>query len=142
MPERVLVVEDEPLIAFDVADHLREAGFEVVGPAASVSAALKLLESQGCDLAVLDVNLGRETAAPIADVLATKSLPFVALSGYSNDQLPEIFQKRSDADEASRFEKARACAARLARSLGPCGSVRPAGSPDPFAAGADRTSRG
>ena len=45
MPERVLVVEDEPLIAFDVADHLREAGFEVIGPAASVSAALKLLES-------------------------------------------------------------------------------------------------
>jgi DNA-binding response OmpR family regulator len=93
MPERVLVVEDEPLIAFDVADHLRQAGFEVVGPATSVSAALKLLESQGCDLAVLDVNLGRETAAPIADVLHSKSLPFVALSGYSSEQLPEIFQR-------------------------------------------------
>ena len=37
MAERVLVVEDEPLIAFDVADHLREAGFEIVGPAASVA---------------------------------------------------------------------------------------------------------
>ncbi len=93
MAERVLVVEDEPLIAFDVADHLRDAGFEVIGPAASVSAALKLLESGGCDLAVLDVNLGRETAAPIADVLNRKSLPFVALSGYSSDQLPEIFQR-------------------------------------------------
>jgi DNA-binding response OmpR family regulator len=93
MPERVLVVEDEPLIAFDVADHLRQAGFEVVGPATSVSAALKLLDSQGCDLAVLDVNLGRETAAPIADVLYSKSLPFVALSGYSSEQLPEIFQR-------------------------------------------------
>ncbi len=93
MAERVLVVEDEPLIAFDVADHLRDAGFEVVGPAASVSAALRLIESQGCDLAVLDVNLGRETAAPIAEVLNTKSLPFIALSGYSSDQLPEIFQR-------------------------------------------------
>jgi DNA-binding response OmpR family regulator len=92
MPARVLVVEDEPLIAFDVADHLREAGFEVVGPAASVSAALKLIESQGCDLAVLDVNLGRETAAPIAAFLSAKSLPFIALSGYSSDQLPEIFR--------------------------------------------------
>ena len=71
MAERVLVVEDEPLIAFDVADHLRDAGFQVVGPVASVSAALKLLESVGCDLAVLDVNLGRETAAPIADALKT-----------------------------------------------------------------------
>ncbi len=92
MAERVLVVEDEPLIAFDVADHLKEAGFEVVGPAASVAAALRLMESHGCDMAVLDVNLGRETAAPIAHVLSAKSLPFVALSGYSSDQLPEGFQ--------------------------------------------------
>ncbi len=92
MAERVLVVEDEPLIAFDVADHLRAAGFEVVGPVASVAAAMRLLESQGCDLAVLDVNLGRETAAPIADVLRARSLPFIALSGYSSDQLPEGFQ--------------------------------------------------
>jgi DNA-binding response OmpR family regulator len=92
MAERILVVEDEPLIAFDVADYLKAAGFEVVGPAASVSAALKLLESPGCDLAVLDVNLGRETATPIADALRAKSLPFIALSGYSSDQLPEGFR--------------------------------------------------
>jgi DNA-binding response OmpR family regulator len=89
MTERVLVVEDEALIAFDVADHLTEAGFQVVGPAASVAAALKLLDAQGCDLAVLDVNLGRETAAPIADALNARSIPFLALSGYSNDQFPE-----------------------------------------------------
>lgn len=92
MTERVLVVEDEPLIAFDVADHLREAGFEVVGPAASVPAALKLLEAHGCDLAVLDVNLGRETAAPIADALVKRSVPFIALSGYSSDQFPKGFE--------------------------------------------------
>ncbi len=92
MAERVLVVEDEPLIAFDVADHLREAGFEIVGPAASVAAALRLVDSQGCDLAVLDVNLGRETAAPIANALSVKSVPFVGLSGYSSDQLPEGFR--------------------------------------------------
>jgi DNA-binding response OmpR family regulator len=92
MTERVLVVEDEPLIAFDVADHLREAGFEIVGPAGSVAAALKLLETQGCDLAVLDVNLGRETAAPIAEALSARSLPFLALSGYSSDQFPEGFK--------------------------------------------------
>ncbi len=113
MAERVLVVEDEPLIAFDVADHLREAGFEVVGPVASVSAALKLLNSQGCDLAVLDVNLGRETAAPIADVLCAKSLPFIALSGYSSEQLPEIFQRAPLLTKPVELEKAGACAARL-----------------------------
>ncbi len=115
MAARVLVVEDEPLIAFDVADRLREAGFEVVGPVASVSAALKLLDSQGCDVAVLDVNLGRETAAPIADVLRTKSLPFVAVSGYSIGQLPEIFQRVPMLTKPVELENARGGAARLPR---------------------------
>lgn len=91
MANRVLVVEDEALIAFDVADHLIEAGFDVAGPVASVSAALALLE-KGCDAAVLDVNLGRETAAPIAEAMSVKSLPFIALSGYSSDQLPDAFR--------------------------------------------------
>ncbi len=92
MTVRVLVVEDEPLIAFDIAAYLTEAGFEVVGPATSLAAALKLLASQGCDLAVLDVNLGPQTAAPIAAALSARSLPFLALSGYSIDQLPEGFK--------------------------------------------------
>ncbi len=91
MANRVLVVEDEPLIAFDVADHLTEAGFDVAGPVATVSAALALLE-KGCDVAVLDVNLGRETAAPIAEAMSARLLPFVAVSGYSSDQLPDAFQ--------------------------------------------------
>jgi DNA-binding response OmpR family regulator len=91
MANRVLVVEDEPLIAFDVADHLTEAGFDVAGPVASVKAAMALLET-GCDVAVLDVNLGRETAAPIAEAMSALSLPFIALSGYSSDQLPAPFR--------------------------------------------------
>ena len=66
MTVRVLVVEDEAIVAIDIADQLTEAGFLVVGPAPSVAKALKLIEDVGCDVAVLDVNLRDETAEPVA----------------------------------------------------------------------------
>ena len=89
--QRVLVVDDEPILAFDIACEIRNAGYEVVGPAGSVASALALLESSGCDIAVLDVNLGRENAEPIAEALRTKGIPFIIVSGYSRAQQPAIF---------------------------------------------------
>jgi two-component sensor histidine kinase len=85
---RVLLVEDDPLIALDLAQLLEEAGFVVIGPAHSVAGALGLLRDARCDAAVLDVNLGAETAEPIALALAKTGTPFVTLSGYSRDQQP------------------------------------------------------
>jgi DNA-binding response OmpR family regulator len=64
----------------------------VVGPATSVSEALRLIEAEGCDAAVLDINLGRETAEPIARYLKNDSIPFVTVSGFSREQQPPIFQ--------------------------------------------------
>jgi PAS domain S-box-containing protein len=90
--KRVLVVEDEALIAIAVADLLRNAGFEVVGPVGTVARALALIEETGCDVAVLDVNLGDETAEPIARRLIGSGTPFVAVSGYARDQQPEVFR--------------------------------------------------
>lgn len=92
MSLRVLLVEDEPLLAFDLAQHLSDAGFSVVGPAGSVARALGLIITVGCDVAVLDVNLGRETAEPVARELKRLGTPFVTLSGYSSDQHPAVFQ--------------------------------------------------
>ena len=91
MLTNVLVVEDEPLLAFDIAQHLTAAGFHVVGPAGSVAKALELIGTVGCDLAVLDVNLGRETAEPVARELKRQQKPFLVLSGYSSDQHPAEF---------------------------------------------------
>jgi DNA-binding response OmpR family regulator len=88
---RVLVVEDEALLALDIADQLRDAGLEVVGPATSVGEALKLVGGTGCDIAILDVNLGSETAGPIARELRARGTPFVVLSGYSSAQHPPEF---------------------------------------------------
>lgn len=86
--ERILLVEDEALVAIEVAQMLGDAGFDVIGPAASVAHARSLLERQGCDAAVLDANLGRETAEPIAAELSVRGIPFVVTSGYARHQLP------------------------------------------------------
>lgn len=91
--KRVLVVEDEPLIAMDIANVLEEAGYVVVGPAGDVTEALALLEATRVEHAVLDVNLGRETSEAIARRLQDLQIPFVSLSGYSRDQQPRIFHQ-------------------------------------------------
>lgn len=89
---RILVVEDEPLIALDFSQTLSEAGYEVIGPANSVARALALLAQLGCDAAVLDVNLGTESSEPIARELIKLGKPFVTTSGYSREQQPQIMQ--------------------------------------------------
>ncbi len=89
---RVLVVEDEPLIAAGIAEILELGGFQVIGPAGGVREALWLLEHEGCDTAVLDVNLGAETSEPITLELIRTGIPFVVVSGYSRDQLPAFFR--------------------------------------------------
>ena len=89
---RVLVVEDEPLIAMDIAHTLAEAGYDVIGPAGSVAEALSLIALSGCDAAVLDVNLGAETAEPVARELIRRGTPYIATSGYTREQQPEIMR--------------------------------------------------
>jgi CheY-like chemotaxis protein len=91
MSKRVLVVEDEVLLALDIAQQLTDCGFDVVGPATSVAKALALIAEGGCDVAVLDVNLGDETAEPIAHGLRARGTPFVVLTGYSSEQLQSGF---------------------------------------------------
>ena len=91
MITRVLVVEDDALLALDIARQLVDAGLEVVGPATSVTKALGLIGKIGCDVAVLDVNLGKETAEPVARELRLRGTPFVVLSGYSSEQHPPGF---------------------------------------------------
>lgn len=88
---RILVVEDDPLIALDLVDQLAQFGFSVVGIAANVADALALLDHESCDAAVLDINLGNETAAPIAHALGAQQIPFVTLSGYADGQRPPVF---------------------------------------------------
>jgi DNA-binding NtrC family response regulator len=86
--KKILVVEDEPLVALLVVDILQEAGCNVVGPAYNVSSALKLFETDSPDAAVLDINLGNDqTSGPIADVLERAGVPFIYVTGYGTAAL-------------------------------------------------------
>ena len=70
------------LVAMMVEDLLVRQGCQVIGPAASVAEALRLLEKERPDGAVLDVNLGSETVYPVADTLARSEVPYVFVTGY------------------------------------------------------------
>jgi CheY-like chemotaxis protein len=88
--KRVLVVEDEALVAMLVAEELRGAGAEIVGPAPSVDDALRLVEAVAADggisAAVLDINLGGQHVAPLADRLAALGVPFLFATGYGENR--------------------------------------------------------
>jgi CheY-like chemotaxis protein len=85
--KQILVVEDEAVIAMEAENQLRGEGATVIGPAASVDEALRLVEvatavDGGIDAAVLDVKLGDGTVRPVADRLAALGVPFVYATGY------------------------------------------------------------
>jgi len=79
-PARVLVVEDEFLIALEIEDILSAAGVDVIGPASTVAAALTLLQHERPDAAVLDANLQGELVVPVAQALRSLKIPFVLAS--------------------------------------------------------------
>jgi CheY-like chemotaxis protein len=80
---RILLVEDEPMIAFALEDMVLELGYEVVGPAHRLSEALALVASAKFDAAVLDVNLNEEPSFPVADLLRKRGIPFLFATGYA-----------------------------------------------------------
>jgi ActR/RegA family two-component response regulator len=89
--KRVLVVEDDYLVAMDIARALERAGAEVIGPVPAVDAALGALKQTVPDGAILDINLGGEMAFPVADALLALGVPFVFATGYDAQVIPLRF---------------------------------------------------
>lgn len=81
---RILVVDDEPLVAMLVEDLLTDVGAQVVGPAATLSAGQDRLAAGAPDGAVLDVNLDGVLVYPLAEALAQANVPFVFVTGYGH----------------------------------------------------------
>ncbi|WP_084165038.1 response regulator [Skermanella stibiiresistens] len=79
---RILVVEDETLVAMDLEDMLLSAGCEVIGPVAKVARGLALARSEPLDGAILDINVAGELVYPIAEVLSGRGIALVFASGY------------------------------------------------------------
>ncbi|MFC3580668.1 response regulator [Sphingomonas hylomeconis] len=94
-PQRILIVEDEPLIAMMLEDFLEILGHQLAGQADNVADALGAVEAGGVDAAILDVNLsGGEKSWPIADALAARGVPFVFATGGSQDGVIEAHRAR------------------------------------------------
>jgi DNA-binding NtrC family response regulator len=86
---KILIVEDESLIAMDISDTLKEAGDHQVILAGSTAKALEHLKRETFDVAVLDMNLRGETAESVVNACANIRVPFLILSGYNARQIAE-----------------------------------------------------
>ncbi len=89
---RVLLVEDEYLVASLIEEILETAGCIVTGPIPRLAEAVDAADRERCDAAVLDVNLAGERIYPVADILSRRNIPFVFVTGYG--VLPGEYAKR------------------------------------------------
>lgn len=89
---RVLIVEDQYLIADEMRRSVQALGGEVLGPAPSVEGARAWLEKGGVDLALLDINLSGEEVFPLADDLALAGIPFIFATGYDEILMPDRYR--------------------------------------------------
>jgi CheY-like chemotaxis protein len=86
---RVLVVEDEAVVAFDLELILKDFGCTVLDLVSSNAAALEVLAQMRPDIVVLDVRLGDGSAEPVAKALSDAGIPFIVATGYDGDQIAE-----------------------------------------------------
>ncbi len=108
---RVLVVEDEPVVAMYLEDLLDALGCETIGPASRLADGLELAQAGGFDVAILDINLGGERSTPIAEALRARGLPFAFASGYGTapegfgDSVPMIEKPYREAQVAGALAR-------------------------------------
>jgi CheY-like chemotaxis protein len=102
----ILLVEDEYFLVQDMAQAFLDAGAGIVGPAASVADALRLVAAATrVDGAVLDINLRGEMVYPLADMLHARGIPFVFATGYDRESIPERFDGHLRCEKPVRVEK-------------------------------------
>ena len=88
---RVLLVEDEALVAMMIQDTLVEFGFQVIGPVSTASGALAAARESHFDAAVLDINLGDGLVYTVAEILEKRGVPFVFVTGYDAESVDVRF---------------------------------------------------
>lgn len=90
--QRILIVEDEMLVAMLMEDMLTDLGYEVVGTASRVDTAVEMAQRETFDAAVLDVNLNGQDAYPVADTLIARGIPFAFATGYGEAGVREPYR--------------------------------------------------
>jgi CheY-like chemotaxis protein len=98
---RVLVVEDEAVVAFDLELILKDFGCTVLDLVSSNAAALEVLAQMRPDIVVLDVRLGDGSAEPVAKALSDAGIPFIVATGYDGDQIAEPLLRAAPAEALS-----------------------------------------
>jgi CheY-like chemotaxis protein len=91
---RVLLVEDEMMVALLLETMLTDLGHRVVGPVARLEEGLEMVEREAIDLAVLDVNINGNEAYPIAAVIEARGIPFIFATGYGSTGLHPAYSDR------------------------------------------------
>lgn len=91
---RVLLVEDENLIALLLEDMLADLGHTVIGPVARLNKALEIAQREAFDVAILDVNINGGDTYPIAEAIAARDIPFVFSTGYGKNSLGAPYRDR------------------------------------------------
>jgi CheY-like chemotaxis protein len=110
---RVLVVEDEFLVAMDIEVMLRDLGCEVVGPIGDLASALQAAQEETLDLALLDANLGGEPVTAVAEALVARAVPIMFCTGYQVENwcnrypaAPTLMKPFQPADLRAALERA------------------------------------
>jgi DNA-binding response OmpR family regulator len=88
---RILIVEDEPTLAYVLEEFLLDAGFQVAGVVGRLGKALAMIDKGEFDAAIIDANLAGVSAGPAASALAARAIPFIVVSGYSAEQQKGAF---------------------------------------------------
>jgi DNA-binding response OmpR family regulator len=88
---RILIIEDEAILALILEEFLIDAGFEIAGVAGRLETALALIERGVSDAAILDANLAGVSSGPAAVALSARGVPFIVVSGYLPEQQPSSF---------------------------------------------------
>jgi DNA-binding response OmpR family regulator len=88
---RILIIEDEAILALILEEFLEDAGFEIAGVAGRLETALVLIDKDIADAAILDANLAGVSSGPAASALAARGVPFIVVSGYLPEQQPVAF---------------------------------------------------
>ncbi len=91
---RVLVVEDDMLIAVCIEEVLQGLGCVVVGPVSKLDAAMRMADDEALDAAILDINIRGGHVYPVAERLRARGIPFALASGYGDWALPEAFRNQ------------------------------------------------
>lgn len=103
--KRVLLVEDELLIAIALESTLKELGFDVIASVTGVSSALQVIGRERVECAVLDVNLGSQRIDAVADALAARNCPFIFMTGYAATDVPPRHRDRTVLQKPFRLEQ-------------------------------------